>query len=107
MLDNCAAHAIGRTVNHCIEVEADVADNCRRCIAQIDPDAAELVDAAARAVLVAQTNDDTLDAVAVTRQDESQPALCMVCQRNRDWETEALYVDDHIHPSVRLMQRPR
>ena len=57
-------------IDHGVHIEADVLDDGHGRIEQVDLDTAELVDAAARAVLVAQTHDDALDAVAVARQPE-------------------------------------
>ena len=73
MFDNHTAYPIGRTIDHGIHLEADVFDDDHGRFEQVDLDAAELVDAAAWAILVADTHDDALDAVAVARQHKLQP----------------------------------
>jgi hypothetical protein len=98
MPDGHATHAVRGPIDHRIQIGADVSDHGHRRVEQVDLNAAELVFAAARAVLVAEAHDDALDAVAVARQPEPQPAPDMVHQRRRDPQVQALDVDVHAFP---------
>lgn len=74
MLDNDAADPVRRTIDRGVQIGADVLNDGHGGIGQVDLNAAEFVNTAARSVRVAETHHDALDAVAVARQHESQPA---------------------------------
>ena len=95
MLDDDAAHPVDGAIDHGVQIGANVFDGSHGRIDQIDLDAAELVDAAARAVLVAEPHHDTLDSIAAARQRKLQSAPGVVSQRGRDGESQALHVNVH------------
>ena len=82
---NDAAHPIRRPIDHGTHLGAEFFDDCHRRMEQADLDAAEPVDAAARAVLVAEPHDDTLNTAAPARQHKPQstPFMLGQCARNR------------------------
>jgi hypothetical protein len=98
MPDDRAADAVRRPVDHLVQVGADVADDGCGCIAQMNLDATELVGSAAWPVLVAKAHDDAMNAVAVPRQDESQPPFGMRGQRDRGWKSQTPDIDVHACP---------
>ena len=98
MLDHHATHAVRRAINDGVEVGAEVVDDRHRCIQQVHLDAAEPVDAASWAVLVAEAYHDALDAVAVPSQHETQPALGVIGQCAGQRDSLAVDIDVNAFP---------
>jgi hypothetical protein len=98
VFDDDPADAIGGTVDHGIQVGANVPDHGGRNVGQVDLDAAVLVDPAARPVLVADTDRHPLNVVTVARQHKAQPAPHVLGQRRRHCESLTADVDNHLAP---------
>jgi hypothetical protein len=101
VLDDHPADAIGGSVDHGVQLGADIRDHGDGRVEQVDLDAAVLVDPAARPVLVADTDRDPLNAVAVACQHDAQPAPHVLGQRRRRRESLSVDVDNHVAPPLR------
>lgn len=97
VLDDQPADAVGGAIDGGVQVITDVLDHGDGRFEQVDLDAAVLVDSATRTVLVADTDPDPLDAVAVARENESQPAPHVLGQGVRHRKSLSMDIDNHWH----------